>query len=235
MIQTEKVAALGRLAASIAHEINNPLQAIQGCLTLFMEEMNGSQRHDKLSRYLGIVESEINRVAVIVSRMRDFSRPFREESSPTHIISALESVLDLSAKQLQHNNIIVERVWPGEFPIFEANPGALRQVFLNLTLNAIDAMPNGGRLRVLVSLDQMSRGRRPQPAIRIEFGDSGRGMSQQTLAHLFEPFFTTKENGTGLGLYISHEIITSHHGEIAVSSEIGIGTTFVILLPLERA
>ena len=234
MIQTEKVAALGRLAASIAHEINNPLQAIQGCLTLFTEEMNGSQRHDKLSRYLGIVESEIDRVAVIVSRMRDFSRPLREETSPTYIISALESVLDLSAKQLQHNNISVERIWPDEFPVIEANPGALRQVFLNLVLNAIDAMPNGGRLRVLVGLDQMSRGRPPQPAIRIEFGDSGRGMSQQTLAHLFEPFFTTKENGTGLGLYISHEIITSHHGEIAVSSEIGIGTTFVILLPLER-
>jgi two-component system NtrC family sensor kinase len=233
LIQTEKVAALGRLAASIAHEINNPLQAIQGCLALFKDELSGPRRPEKLSRYLRIIDSEIERVALIVRRMRDFYRPAREEPRPTSIPAMLENVLELSTKQLQHSNIIIERAWTDDIPLIQANSNALMQVFLNLILNAIDAMPDGGTLRILVSLDQLQpHGEPPQTAIRIEFSDTGKGMSPQTLAHLFEPFFTTKEQGTGLGLYISHGIITSHNGKFIVSSEPGIGSTFVILLPL---
>jgi len=236
LIHSEKMAALGRLVASIAHEINNPLQAMQGCLTLVVEEMAGDQRQEKIERYLGILGDEIDRVSAIVRRVRDFYRPARKELQPTDLHALLEDVLALSGKQLQHSNIAVEREWADDLPSVWTNHDHLRQVFLNLLLNAIDAMPQGGKLCVRTALDQIQAyGDQPlQPAVRVEFRDTGEGMSPETQARLFEPFFTTKENGAGLGLYISYEIIKSHDGQIAVTSQVGEGTSFKIVLPVER-
>jgi signal transduction histidine kinase len=235
LVHSERISALGRLSASIAHEVNNPLQSVQACLTLIREELEDGQRPEKLDRYLGTVESEIERVATIVQRMRNFYRPTRQGMQSTDLHTVLESVLELTARQLQHSNVSVERAWAAGLPAIQANPDHLKQVFLNLVLNAVDAMPRGGKLRISTALDTIpaGAGRPPRPAVRLEFGDTGVGMSAETLSHLFEPFFTTKEGGSGLGLSVSRGVIQAHAGQMTVTSQVGLGTTFAILLPLE--
>ncbi|HOU13248.1 MAG TPA: PAS domain S-box protein [Anaerolineae bacterium] len=237
LIQVEKMGALGRLAATIAHEINNPLQAIQNYLTLMQEEMDGEQRRDKLDRYLRVVGGEVGRISAIVRRMRDYYRPAHERLRPTDLRVVLDSVLDLSAKELQHHHIVVQRLESDDLPHVQANPDHLKQVFLNLILNAIDAMPSGGELRIRSSLAEMQResGEPRRPAVCVEVSDTGHGISPEMQAKLFEPFFTTKEQGAGLGLSISYNIIEAHNGHISVSSEEGVGTTFSILLPVASA
>jgi two-component system NtrC family sensor kinase len=233
LIHSEKTAALGRLTGSIAHEISNPLQSVLGCLTLAEEELADSQRREEIEHYLGMAGEEIERIAAIVSRMRDFYRPAREERQPTDLHAILESVLALTRKELQHANVSIVREWTGELPMIPANPDHLKQVFLNLVLNAKDAMPQGGTLQVRTALDRMPTGdgQSPLPAVRMEFRDTGVGMSPETQARLFEPFFTTKDQGMGLGLSISYGLIEAHHGQISVKSQEGEGTTFTILLP----
>ena len=225
MIHSEKTAAVGRLTASIAHEINNPLQSVQGCLTLAEEEMADGQSWTEIEHYLEIAGNEIERIAAIVGRMRDFYRPVREERQPTDVHAVLDSVLALSNKELQHANVSIVREWASELPMIQANPDHLKQVFLNLVLNAKDAMPQGGTLHVRTALDRMptSDGQSPLPAVRMEFSDTGVGMSPETQARLFEPFFTTKEQGMGLGLSISYGIVESHRGQISVKSQQGRG------------
>jgi two-component system NtrC family sensor kinase len=247
LIQSEKMAALGRLVASIAHEINNPLQAVQGCLTLAQEELEGKPRPDKLARYLSMANEEIERVSAIVRRMRDFYRPSREEMLSVDVCIVLNSVLELTAKQLQHSNVTVKCEGFGdgsyELPKIIANPNHLKQVFLNLVLNAVDAMSSpedggqpGGTLHVCAKLDQLLQpDHRPVTAVRIEFSDTGQGMPPEVLARLFEPFHTTKTDGTGLGLAISYEIIRAHNGQITATSQPGVGTTLDVLLPVEPA
>lgn len=237
LIHSEKMAALGRLAASIAHEINNPLQSVQGCLTLAEEELaEDMPRRDKLDLYLNMAGSEIDRIAEIVRRMRDFYRPAGKGMQSTDLHSVLDNVLALTDKQLQHGKVIVVRDWTAGLPLIQANPDHLKQVFLNLVLNAIDAMPEGGTLRIGTSLGRLpAGGKQPaQAAVCIEFSDTGHGMSATVLGHLFEPFFTTKETGSGLGLYISYGIIAAHGGQIRVESQEGQGTTFTLWLPVEK-
>jgi two-component system NtrC family sensor kinase len=235
LVQAEKMAALGRLVASIAHEINNPLQAMQNSLELAGEELEGSLRRDKLARYLNMARSEVERLAAIVRRMRDFYRPAREGLRSTDVNAVLQNVLELAGKQLQHSHVTVERDWTADLPTIQANPDYLKQVFLNLVLNAIDAMAaqGGGMLRLRTALDQMQTpDHRSLPTMRIEFEDTGQGIPPEILPHIFEPFTTTKTTGTGLGLSISYRLIEAHNGQITVTSQVGVGTNFVILLPI---
>ncbi len=237
LIHAEKMTALGRLVASIAHEINNPLQAVQTYLTLSQEELGGGRRIEKVNRYLNTVGDEIDRIAIIVRRMRDFYRPAREELQPTYLHAVLESVLELTNKQLQHSRVTVERVWANYLPEIQANPDHLKQVFLNLVLNGIDAMTTGGTLRISTDLDQISINNKQKvlAAVRVEFSDTGEGMPPEISSRIFEPFFTTKERGSGLGLSISYGLIQSHNGKITVESHVGLGTTFTIILPVEQS
>ncbi len=238
LIQVEKMAAMGRLVASIAHEINNPLQAVQGCLTLAEEELAEDAQHERLKRYLNMADTELGRIASIVRRVRDFYRPAPAELEPTDIHAVLTSLLELVGKQLQTSNVTVERDWAADLPTIQANPNYLKQVFLNLVLNAIDAMSeHGGTLRVRTALDEMQvpREGRRLPAVRIEFSDTGIGMPPEVMAHLFEPFVTAKKDGTGLGLSISYGIIEAHDGQISATSQEGVGSSFTILLPVSEA
>ncbi len=232
LIQAEKIAALGRLTASIAHEINNPLQTVQGNLELAVEALEGELRQDRLARYLGTATTELERIRGIVQRMREFSRPARDERRAANVQAVVESVLQLAGKQLQHSRVTVEREWTPDLPFIQANPDHLKQVFLNLVLNAIDAMPEGGSLRVSTCLDHLHQGDLRTLAIRIEFRDSGEGIPPELLPRIFEPFVTAKANGTGLGLAISYEIIQAHQGVISATSEPGKGSTFAVLLPV---
>ncbi|MDX1520506.1 MAG: ATP-binding protein, partial [Anaerolineae bacterium] len=237
LVQSEKMSALGRLVASITHEVNNPLQSVQTCLTLTREELEDERRPDKLNRYLSIIESEIERVSNIVHRLRDFYRPAANQGlQPVDVHQVLESVLALTGKQLQDNQITVQRRWGKALPHIQANADHLKQVFLNLVLNAIDAMPDGGKLRLKTDWYNAPVGndQTPQSALCIEFKDTGQGMDANVLSHLFEPFFTTKPAGSGLGLCVSYGIIEAHQGQITVWSQPEKGTKFTIILPVTQ-
>ncbi len=242
LVHTEKMAALGRLVASIAHEINNPLQAVQGCLTLASEELVDialqlpSEQNQVLNEYLQIAETEIDRISVIVRHMRDFYRPARQEIQKVDLHEVLVSVLTLTNKQLQHSNIVVERSWANDLPTIQANADHLKQVLLNLVLNAIDAMSSGGKLRIETERTKISThdGKGHVPGVQVRLTDNGVGIPTAQIPRLFEPFHTTKANGTGLGLSISYGIIKAHDGDIRVTSQTGEGTTITVMLPLEQ-
>lgn len=251
LIQVEKLAALGRLVASVIHEINNPLQAVQGFLNLLKEELEGQARREDMVESLSVVESEMARIAAMMNHLRDFYR-LTQPAQPTSVDSfyqpadqelpfielhaVLESVLQLSQQKIEQAQVKVERAWAEDLPPIQANPDHLKQVFLNLTLNALEAVPNKGQtLRLTTTLDQAHlNGDQPQRLVRIEFSDTGAGIPPEVLSHLFEPLFTTKENGSGFGLFTSYKIIEAHHGQISVTSQVGQGTTFTILLPVKQ-
>ncbi len=235
LVQAEKMGALGRLVASIAHEINNPIQAIQGCLTLTTEELEKENSdQETLDLYLGIVKSELNRVGTIVHNMREFYQPARAGMDLVDLHEVLASVLQLTGKQMQSSRINAATVWAEDLPLVEANPSHLRQVFLNLVLNAIDAMPDGGVLRVETELVHKDTYLEGETAVQITFNDTGQGVPESVISKLFEPFYTTKDQGSGLGLSISYSILEAHHGEISAQSAIGHGTTFTLLLPVKQ-
>ncbi|GIK36783.1 MAG: hypothetical protein BroJett011_06160 [Chloroflexota bacterium] len=255
LVQSERMAALGRLVTSIAHEINNPLQAIQGVLSLLDIELAGQHRQEKIEKYLEVAGTEIERIANIVHRMRDFYRPTSREQTgragtvngfygldQTEVLQAdlpaiLGSIFQLVNKKLQYHKIKVQQNLADDLPLLPISPDHLKQVMLNLTLNAIDALENeGGTIQVSAALDQATLPEgQTQTVARIEFSDSGPGMSPEVLSRLFEPLFSTKDHGSGLGLFTSYQIIQANRGQIKATSQAGQGTTFTILLPLEPA
>jgi PAS domain S-box-containing protein len=241
LVRAEKMAALGRLIGSISHEINNPLQAIQGSLTLIEEEVAGARRPEKLKRYVDIAEQSSERIANMVRRVRDFYRPTSHAMRPTDVRAVLQAVLELADNQLTRGNVAVEQEQVGDLPLVQANADELQQVLLNLVLNAVDAMADpaaargrGGTLRLRVERDQMQiRDGSTRPAVRIDVSDTGDGIPPGLLPHIFEPFTTTHPDKTALGLSISYAIIEAHGGQMSVTSRLGVGTTFTILLPVE--
>ncbi len=227
LIQSEKLAATGRMAASLAHEINNPLQAIQGCLDLVHANPADPQ---KQQRYLTLARNEVERLAAIVQRMLDFYRPSKGVRMPTDVRQLVDDVLVFSAKRLQHARVTARTVWEAGNLCVEGIPNQLKQVFLNLVLNAVDAMPNGGELLIRGEIVE-----REGPWLSVEFVDTGTGIPPEDLDRIFEPFYTTKMTGTGLGLGISHSIVSSHGGRLTVSSAIGKGSIFTVWLPITPA
>ena len=205
LIQAEKMAAIGRLAASVAHEINNPLQAIHNSLHLSLHERLGEE---KRLRYLTMAQAEVQRLIEIVQRMLDFYRPSRGGVVPTHVNGVLENVLALAQKRLQHGDIRVHTYLKADLPLVPMVSDQISQVVLNIVINAVDAMPSGGDLWLETGLSKDGEW------VLVSFRDTGPGMSADQMANLFEPFYTTKSDGTGLGLAISYGIIERHGGEI---------------------
>jgi signal transduction histidine kinase len=222
LIQAEKLTLAGKLAASLSHEINNPLQSIIGCLGLAEETL---AEGGDANRYLQVARDELRRTARIVNQLRKLHRPSRPEKRlPINVNGLLEQVLLLSARQCESHG--VEVVWePTEdLPLLLA-PDQMQQVFLNLVLNAIDAMPVGGALQVGAT-------RTNQPAgVRVVFSDNGVGIAADVLPRIFDPYYSTKAEGMGLGLYLSQNIVQQHGGDIEVRSEVEEGTTFTVWLP----
>ena len=224
LIQAEKLAATGRLAASLAHEINNPLQSIHNCLYLVL---NRALPDDKQKYYLNMAQLEVERLIVLVQRTLEFYRPSTGRRTATNVNRLIENVLALAHKQLEHSHIEVETRLLPDLPRIAGVPDQLTQVFMNLIVNAIEAMPQGGRLVIHTRADDN------QLSVVIE--DSGIGINSDDAAKIFEPFFTTKPQGTGLGLAVSYGIIQQHGGRIDVASIPEEGTTFTIWLPRTRA
>ncbi len=218
----EKLSALGRLSASVAHEVNNPLGAIMAHIYLLKQDL--PDKDDSLGESLDVIEREVDVIADLVDQLREFSKPPRKERGPVNLNEVVENVLALTGKDLQKHHIDVDLDLEGPLPPVEASEGQLEEVFMNLILNARDAMPDGGELMICTRMDES--------CVQAEVIDTGVGIDPEVKDRIFEPFFTTKgKEGTGLGLAISHSIIDEHGGEIEVDSEVGRGTRFNLRLP----
>jgi PAS domain S-box-containing protein len=224
---TEKLAAAGRLAATVAHEINNPLEAVTNLVFLAKRDLPDAA---KVARHLDMAERELDRVAHIARQTLGF---YRETSSPTsvNVVKTLDDLLYLYEKRLETRSIQVRKVYTKAVEI-TGLAGEIRQAFSNLISNAIDAMPHGGSLVIKVS-ESHRWGGSPAEGVRVSVLDTGSGIGRQEQKHLFEPFFTTKADvGTGLGLWITRNIIEKHGGTIRFKSKGGAGTVFSVFLPL---
>ena len=240
MIQTSKMAAVGQLAAGVAHELNNPIVGILGYAQYALEKVKG-KAPDAISekdlenfvKYIGYIEHESQRCKVIVANLLNYSRKNSIELEATDINRVLEETFTFTAHQLQMNNVQLERKLGEGLPTLRANPQQLQQVFTNIIINAQKAMTEGGTLTVSSRLK--GRADAPDATIEIDLADTGCGIPEEAMQRIFDPFFTTRRvgEGTGLGLSLTQGIIKNHGGEIGVTSVVGEGTTFTISLPVK--
>jgi signal transduction histidine kinase len=234
MKERDRLAALGQMAAGLAHEIRNPLGSIKGAAQ-FLQPQNGSTKAPPAGdtkEFLDIIVEEVNRLNKIVSQFLDYARPYRGEQKPLDVADVLKKTLQLLDKERASKFEIVTS-FAERLPPVRADAEQLLQVFLNLSLNALQAMPEGGRLNISTGLRRATRRGAAAAFLEIRFRDSGVGIPPGDLKNLFIPFFTTKEKGTGLGLPISQRILENHGGTIEVRSQPGEGATFTVLLPVE--
>ncbi len=234
LVQAEKVAAIGRLAASLTHEVNNPLQAVRGCLELAAEELALPQRPEQLPRYVAVALEELGRVSRLVGGMRELYRPAAPEVRECCVRELVSGVLELLSRQLRDHRIDVEcDIDPG-LPKLALNADQIRQVLINVILNAIDAMPDGGMLQIRAQLVRRAvAGQDGSLGVEVLVYDDGVGISEQAEARLFEPFFTTKPSGSGLGLYTSYGLIQAHRGVMSVCRRVTGGTRVAFWLPFD--
>ena len=230
LFDSEKLAATGRLAASIAHEINNPLEAIQNALYLLVKRIPAD---DPNAQFLGIAMKETERMSRILRQMLGFYRP-AADLAPTDLNALIEEAEALVAKRLRERNVRIERQLQPDLPKVMASADQIKQVILNLILNAGEAMPKGGLVTVSTeSHRDAASGFIRTDAVRMQVADTGPGIAEEYLPHIFEPFFSTKgEKGTGLGLWVSLGIAQSHGGRLQVRNRPGGGTVFSMTLPI---
>jgi len=235
MKERDRLAALGQMAAGLAHEIRNPLGAIKGAAQFLQPEAAGQGGLDPAGtkEFLNIIVEEVNRLNNIVSQFLDYARPYRGEQEPLEVNDVVRKTLHLLAKESAGKGIEVVPSLVDGLPPVRADAEQLVQVFLNLSLNALQAMPDGGRLFVSTAIRRATRRGAAAAFLEVRFRDTGVGIPPGDLRNLFIPFFTTKEKGTGLGLPISQRIIENHGGTIEVRSQPGMGATFTVLLPVE--
>jgi two-component system NtrC family sensor kinase len=215
------MATAGRLSASIAHEVNNPLQSVQNCLHLAGRE---DLSPEKRKEYFDLARTELERLMLTVQRMLDFYRPGASSQEKIDLLEVLQYVLSLMSKQLNENKIKVECDFSGSIPKIMAVSSQVQQVFINLILNAMDAMPDGGVVRI--------SGRAAAGGVEILVKDNGPGISRESQSDIFEPFFSTKERGTGLGLTVSYNIVTAHGGTLEFLADQTPGACFRLFLPI---
>jgi signal transduction histidine kinase/DNA-binding response OmpR family regulator len=226
LIESVKLAGVGTLAAGVAHEINNPLSIILGFAQTMLKDL---PLENELHNDLRIVEHEANRCAKVVKDLLTFARPGRMEKSETDLIELMQTSISLLRHFIRKNEIAVEEEYSPEIPKPWIDSKKMQQVFINVLLNSIEAMPHGGRLKIKIDVVHA------EEMIRIDVSDTGSGIPEDNLMKIFEPFFTTKSNkGTGLGLSICRSIIKEHLGTIGVNSVKNQGTTVTLRLPLKN-
>ncbi len=223
LLKSEKLATMGRLTSTVAHEINNPLYGIMNTLELLKPEI---PRESKRYQLLEMAHSETIRLSDMLRKMLSFSKPDQEERQPLDINSVLDEILLLHEKQLRELDIEFASTFDQDLELVNASKNQLRQVFLNMIANAIDAMPFGGKLTVTTSGDAEEA--------TITIADTGIGIPEKNLSKIFDSFFTTKDEvkGIGLGLSVCYGFIKDHGGDIQVTSQVGEGTELTITLPI---
>ena len=222
MLHTETLSIVGTFASGVAHEMATPLSS----LISYVQMLKGKFQGRKGVEDLNIIEGELHRLRIILGGMLDFARVPKKEKLSTDINSIINELMSLLRYQKEYKNIMVKTDVDTGIPAISAVPGQLKQVFMNIIMNALQAMPDGGELTVSTS----ATGDNKKVIIRIE--DTGYGISRDVIDRVFQPFYTNKKSGTGLGLSISYGIIKGHHGDITVESRVDKGTVFTITLPV---
>ena len=221
LIRTEKLASLGQLAAGVAHEINNPL----GTITIYSHILlKGMDKDDPRREDVELIVNESNRAKEIVQGLLSFARETKLRPGPVNVNDLLEDVLGLVANQSLFHNIKIRKSLFQDLPTIVADETQLKQVFLNIILNAAQAMEGNGKLSITTGPERQQ--------IKVKIRDTGPGIPPEVVKNIFSPFFTTKEKGTGLGLAISYGIIERHKGKIDVETALGKGSTFIVSLPI---
>lgn len=221
--KTDRLAALGQLSAGIAHEIRNPLGSIKGSIEILENEIPPD--HPKHG-FVRIIKEETARLNSIMAEFLKFARPPHPSVEPTSINELIDSTLILLQKQADQLHVEIRKKQNPVLPLVSLDHQQIRQVFLNVLLNGIQAMPDGGVLQVYSGLEEDAS------MVVVEISDTGKGLDEAELDHVFDPFFTTKPHGTGLGLSISYQLVQNHGGTIAVRKNQAQGLTFRIELPL---
>jgi PAS domain S-box-containing protein len=223
--RADKLAALGTLAAGVAHEVKNPLHALGLNLHLLVQELGAPQPSKvELEDYLGILRAEIERIHQIVENFLRFSKPSIPEVKPLDLNALVERVLSLVGFEAAGHRVGIQTEFDPELDTIAGDEGQLAQVVLNLVINAMQAMPTGGNLTLTT--------RRDNGWGELTVRDTGEGIPHDVVPQIFDPYFTTRQGGSGLGLAIAHRIVEGHNGTIDVESKAGLGTTMVVRLPL---
>ena len=225
----DRLVSLGKLASGIAHELRNPLAGIKTTAQALGEEMTGD---DSRREYLHRITKEIDRLNDLLKTFFSFAKPQNLNLVHCHIKDIINEIIPFLIKEIADKGIRFSETYRPQLPKVEVDKTQMHQVFLNLFLNAIQAMPNGGELRIEANpvISRSSTGSQ-QNFIKVVISDSGRGIPPQIVHKIFDPFFTTKSRGIGLGLSITYQIIKKHGGTIKVDSQWEKGTSFVINLP----
>ena len=227
LIQSEKLNAMGQIAASIAHEVNNPLAGVLVYNKLLSKKLtNDALNKDEALDTLNKIESAVSHCSQVVQGLLDFTRQSEPIFAPLKMSEVIDQAISLIAHQAQMNGVEIVRNDAEDLSPVNGDIRQLKQVFLNLIINAIQAMPDGGTVTVTTGSDSNNR-------VSVSVKDTGRGIEPENIEKLFTPFFTTKESGkgVGLGLAVSQGIIERHGGSIEVTSTIGVGSTFTVFLP----
>jgi PAS domain S-box-containing protein len=220
---SERLAALGRITAGVAHEVKNPLNSMRLWLENLKEALPPGT-DESAKQAVNVLDAEIDRLDAVVKRFLDFSRPMDVRLEPTQLAGLLQEVLEVAQPQLDKSKVQVAQLLPIDVPEVFGDRALLKQAILNLVLNAVEAMPNGGQLQLTLS-------RRGDMA-EITVGDTGRGIPMENRQKVFQLFFTTRPGGSGIGLASTFRIVQLHNGSIDFTTEVGRGTTFRIELPL---
>jgi PAS domain S-box-containing protein len=222
LMHSQKMESIGTLAAGIAHEVGNPLASISSVVQVLLRTLNDDFARDKLS----LVQTQVHRITKIIRDLVDFSRPSNYQVQPTDVVRTLQDAVEIvrMSKKAKEHRFLTDVT--GEIPLLALVPDQMAQVFINILLNAVDAMEGKpGEVKIRISRDRRY--------VRVEVRDSGCGIAEENMSKVFEPFFTTKQvgQGTGLGLWVSYGIVKSFRGDITVESEPGTGTVFTVILP----
>ncbi|MBI5419925.1 MAG: HAMP domain-containing protein [Deltaproteobacteria bacterium] len=229
LLHSEKLVAVGKLAATVAHEINNPLTGVYTYIKLMERKLeqgrSGPEEVTKYMEYLATMRREVERTTAIVQNLLDFTRPKEPLRKPISLVKLIEETLFLLRNKLSLNNIaVVNRVAP--LPEIMADPSQMKQIFINIMINACEAMERGGTLTIGTSHNAAEN------TVTVNVCDTGVGIDTDDLSRVFDPFFTTKEKGTGLGLSVVHGIVSKHNGRVEMKSRKGEGTLVRITLPI---
>ncbi len=222
--RADRLSALGTLAAGIAHEVRNPLVSIQTFFQLAPDRL-----HDEefFSTFLGMAANEVKRISDLISELLSFARSPTRSLGPLNLKEVVERVVTLLEPEARKHKLTMTHVLPADLPLVHADSDQIKQVLINLMINAIQATPSGGTVSVVGQAVQ----NHDPPFVRLHVHDTGVGIPQERLNDIFNPFFTTKDKGTGLGLSIAHQIVVEHGGSLSVESKEGSGTSFFIDLP----
>src|SRR5207344_3365463 len=227
--RADRLSSLGLLTAGLAHEIRNPLVAIRTFTQLLPERYNDAEFREG---FQGLALKEVDRICGLINDLLSFARPSRPNVAEENINDVVDGIARILETEAKEKGVEIRRDFGAELPRVWIDSEQLKQVFMNLILNAIQAMKHGGSIVVSTRLKNASKeSGQTTRFVEVEVRDTGVGIPEENLEHIFDPFFTSKDEGSGLGLSISHQIIQEHGGFILVSSKVGTGTSFFINLP----